>query len=90
MMRIKKRFIFFSFGLFFVWACGDGRGVRDDNNRYENQILKELIGTELKDLPACIRDSDCVLVSKDCCGCNAGRESIAIHESLEEMVIMIG
>lgn len=80
---IEKRLIFIVLGSFFVWACGDGRDIQDGSSRYENQILKELIDTELKNLPSCNRDSDCVLVSKDCCGCNSGGESIAIHKSLE-------
>ena len=31
----------------------------------------------------CQKDSDCVLVDKDCCGCSAGGESIAINKSQE-------
>ena len=29
---------------------------------------------------ACFKDSDCVLVKKDCCGCQANGESIAVHK----------
>ncbi|MCY4512493.1 MAG: hypothetical protein OXB86_02250 [Bdellovibrionales bacterium] len=31
----------------------------------------------------CAKDSDCILVNKDCCGCRAGGDSIAIHKSQE-------
>jgi len=68
-MGIKKNYVFL-FGFFFVWACGGGRSLWD--------------GSGKKGLPVCNSDSDCVLVSKDCCGCNAGGESIAIHQSLEK------
>ncbi len=31
----------------------------------------------------CNTDADCILVDKDCCGCNSGGESKAIHKSQE-------
>lgn len=33
----------------------------------------------------CHKDSDCVLVDKDCCGCSAGGESIAINKSQKDI-----
>ena len=36
------------------------------------------------DTIACQVDEDCVLVHADCCGCNSGGKSIAVHKSQQE------
>ena len=36
------------------------------------------------DTMACQVDEDCVLVHADCCGCNSGGESIAVHKLQQE------
>ena len=36
------------------------------------------------DIMACQVDEDCVLVHADCCGCNSGGKSIAVHKSQQE------
>lgn len=39
---------------------------------------------EFIDHVACQVDEDCVLVPADCCGCNNGGKSIAVHKSQQE------
>lgn len=46
-------------------------------------LFKQTTGTiQVQNVP-CATNADCILVNKDCCGCNAGGESIAIHISQE-------
>ena len=42
-----------------------------------------LLQAILQEKILCSKDSDCVLVDKDCCSCNNKGESIAIHHSQE-------
>ncbi len=38
--------------------------------------------------PACTRDSDCVKVPGDCCGCELGGEESAVHRDAEEQYLL--
>ena len=70
MIMKHQNLLFPAFSLFilFILACNPSHKASSNSHQYQT---------------TCSTDSDCVLVNKDCCGCNAGGESIAINRSQE-------
>ena len=76
------------------WACTtDNKGVgtckTQEKCTMENNVRRcrkcsetiSLISTPIKKSASCKTDADCVLVNADCCGCQSGGSSIAVHKS---------
>lgn len=65
--------------LIFVFAFLSSCNLFDQTNGGQNTGRIQI---PVQNIP-CQTFADCVLVNRDCCGCNAGGESIAIHISQE-------
>lgn len=77
-MKSKVLFLSFLFSFISIVSCSSFFNP-DSSQRRGPDPLQPIIQANIP----CSADSDCVLVSQDCCSCNNGGESIAIHKSQE-------
>ena len=65
----------------------DSKPVSKDQSTTNSRVTTDA-QTENKDkinTVSCVRDDDCILVSRDCCPCISGGMYIAIHKSQKDL-----